>query len=167
MNATEFKQQFLPLNARLYKVAYLLLGNEDDAKDAVQDAYIKLWNKRDSLNDIDNVQAYCVTLVRNLCLDHHRAAHLEVIDKPPEELPLSSCDEASGNIERQQTAQLLRQCMARLPAQQQQVIQLRDINGCSMQEIEKATGLSAVNARVLLSRARKSLRTQLQSFVTS
>ena len=56
MNASEFKQRFLPLNARLYKAAYLMLGNEDDAKDVVQDVYLKLWDKRDSLNHIYNDQ---------------------------------------------------------------------------------------------------------------
>ena len=167
MNADEFKQRFLPLNAKLYKVAYLMLGNEDDAKDAVQDAYMKMWSRRDSLADIDNPQAYCVTLIRNLCLDRNRAASLIVVDKPPEELPIASNDEASRHIERQQTQRLLNQCLARLPAQQQQVVRLRDINGYSMQEIEKATGLTAVNARVLLSRARKTLRTQLQNVISS
>ena len=167
MNANEFKQRFLPLNAKLYKVAYLLLGNEDDAKDAVQDAYMKMWNRRDSLADIDNPQAYCVTLVRNLCLDRHRAAGLDIVDKPPEELPIAGSDSASRSIERQQTAQLLNQCLARLPAQQQQVVRLRDINGCSMQEIEKATGLTAINARELLSRARKTLRNQIQNVLSS
>lgn len=167
MNADEFKQRFLPLNTKLYKVAYLMLGNEDDAKDAVQDAYLKMWNRRDSLIDIDNLQAYCVTLVRNLCLDRHRAASLSIVDKPPEELSLMSDDNASRHIERQQTAQLLNQCLARLPAQQQQIVRLRDINGCSMQEIEKATGLNAINARVILSRARKSLKTQLQNITKS
>ena len=167
MNADEFKQRFLPLNAKLYKVAYLMLGNEDDAKDAVQDAYMKMWNRRDSLADIDNPQAYCVALVRNLCLDRHRAASIDMVDKPPEELPIASGYDTSQHIERQQTAQLLNQCLARLPAQQRQVVRLRDINGCSMQEIEKATGLTAVNARVLLSRARKALRTQLQNVISS
>ena len=167
MNADEFKQRFLPLNAKLYKVAYLMLGNEDDAKDAVQDAYMKMWNRRDSLADIDNPHAYCVTLVRNLCLDRHRTASIDMVDKPPEELPIAGNDDTSRRIERQQTAQLLNQCLARLPAQQQQVVRLRDINGCSMQEIEKATGLTAVNARVLLSRARKTLRIQLQTIISS
>ena len=167
MNANEFKQRFLPLNTKLYKVAYLMLGNEDDAKDAVQDAYMKMWNRRDSLANIDNPQAYCVTLVRNLCLDRHRAASIDMVDKPPEELPIAGSDDASQHIERQQTAQLFSQCLARLPAQQQQVVRLRDINGCSMQEIEKATGLSAINARVILSRARKSLKTQLLNVTQS
>ena len=90
-----------------------------------------------------------------------------MVDKPPEELPIAAGDDASQHIERLQTAQLLNQCLARLPAQQQQVVRMRDLGGCSMQEIEKATGLTAVNARVLLSRARKSLRNQFKNVLSS
>ena len=167
MNATEFKQQLLPLNASLYRMAFKLMGNEDDAKDVVQDAYLKLWKMRDNISNVDNPLAYCLTIVKNMCLDRHRAASLNLIDKPPEQLPIAGDDSASRHIEQQQTNQLLNQCLARLPAQQQQVVRLRDINGCSMQEIEKATGLTAINARVLLSRARKTLRTQVQNVLSS
>ncbi len=160
MNATEFKQQLLPLNASLYRMAFKLMGNEDDAKDVVQDAYLKLWKMRDNITAVDNQLAYCLTIVKNMCLDRHRAASLKVVDKPPEELPIAGDDNASRHIEQQQTTQLLNRCLARLPAQQQQVLRMRDLAGCSMQEIEKVTGLTAVNARVLLSRARKSLRNQ-------
>ena len=160
MNASEFKQQLLPLNANLYRMAFKLMGNEDDAKDVVQDAYLKLWKMRDNITNVDNPLAYCLTIVKNMCLDRHRAASLNVIDKPPEELPIAGDDSASRHIEQQQTNQMLNQCLARLPAQQQQVLRMRDLAGCSMQEIEKATGLTAINARVLLSRARKSLRNQ-------
>ena len=79
MNASEFKQRFLPLNARLYKAAYLLLGNEDDAKDLVQDAYLKLWDKRDSLNNIYNDQGYCMRVVRNMCLDRLRTVTPDIL----------------------------------------------------------------------------------------
>ena len=167
MNATEFKQQLLPLNANLYRMAFKLMGNEDDAKDVVQDAYLKLWKMRDNISNVDNPLAYCLTIVKNMCLDRHRVASLNLIDKPPEQLPIAGDDSASRHIEQQQTNQLLNQCLARLPAQQQQVVRLRDINGCSMQEIEQATGLTAVNARVLLSRARKTLRTQFQNILSS
>ena len=160
MNATEFKQQLLPLNASLYRMAFKLMGNEDDAKDVVQDAYLKLWKMRDNITAVDNQLAYCLTIVKNMCLDRHRATSLKVVDKPPEELPIAGDDNASRHIEQQQTTQLLNRCLARLPAQQQQVLRMRDLAGCSMQEIEKVTGLTAVNARVLLSRARKSLRNQ-------
>jgi len=167
MNATEFKQQLLPLNASLYRMAFKLMGNEDDAKDVVQDAYLKLWKTRDKIANVDNPQAYCLTVVKNMCLDRHRAASINLIDKPPEELPIAGDDSASRHIEQQQANQLLNQGLARLPAQQQQVLRMRDLAGCSMQEIERATGLSAVNARAVLSRARKSLRNQLQKHHTS
>jgi RNA polymerase sigma-70 factor (ECF subfamily) len=167
MNASEFKLKLLPLHASLYRLAFKLMGNEDDAKDVVQDAYLKLWKTRDKIANVDNPLAYCLTVVKNMCLDRHRAAGIALVDKPPEELLIAGGDSASQHIERQQTHQLLNQCLARLPAQQQQVLRMRDLAGCSMQEIEKATGLTAVNARVLLSRARKSLRNQLQKYHTS
>ena len=167
MNASEFKQRFLPLNARLYQTAFLLLGNEDDAKDVVQDAYLKLWDKRDSLNNIYDDQGYCMRVVRNLCLDRLRTVSPDIVDKPPEELPIISEDDTSSGIERNETARLIKQCIARLPAQQQQVIKLRELGGYSMQEIGEATGLNAVNVRVVLSRARKALRNQLQTILSS
>ena len=165
MNASEFKQQLLPLNAKLYQVARLLLGNDNDASDVVQDVYLKLWKQRDKLSDVDNMQAYCTAVVRNMCLDRKRAAHLDVVEQPPDELQLAGGEEPTQVIERKQTAQLIKRCIAQLPAQQQQVVRMREFGGCTMREIEQATGLSAVNARVMLSRARKSLRNQLQSIL--
>lgn len=144
-----------------------MLGNEDDAKDVVQDVYLKLWDKRDSLNHIYNDQGYCMRAVRNMCLDRLRTALLDIVDKPPEELPIISEDDSSSGIERIETARLIKQCIARLPAQQQQVIRLRELGECSMQEIMEATGLNAVNVRVLLSRARKALRNQLQTILST
>ncbi len=54
----------------------------------------------------------------------------------------------------------LRRLIDRLPDQQRQVLLLRDVNDFSFEEIGEATGLSAVNIRVLLSRARKKIREQ-------
>ena len=69
MDAAEFKQQFLPYHRKLYRVAFRLTGNPQDAEDMVQEAYLKLWNKRDELADVLNTEAYCVTLIKNLCYD--------------------------------------------------------------------------------------------------
>ena len=167
MDSESFKSRFLPLTRKLHWTAFSIMRNEQDAQDIVQEAFLKLWNKRDELEHVTNHEAYCITLVKNMCLDRHRAAGIALVDKPPEELLIAGGDSASQHIERQQTHQLLNQCLARLPAQQQQVLRMRDLAGCSMQEIEKATGLTAVNARVLLSRARKSLRDQLLTHQSS
>ena len=69
MDAAEFKQQFLPCHQKLYRTAYRLMGNSRDAEDMVQEAYLKLWNKRNELTEILNPEAYCVVFIKNLCYD--------------------------------------------------------------------------------------------------
>ena len=54
MDTAEFKKQFLPYHRKLYRVAFRLTGNPQDAEDMVQEAYLKLWNKRDELADVLN-----------------------------------------------------------------------------------------------------------------
>ena len=49
MDAAEFKQQFLPYHRKLYRTAFRLTENPQEAEDMVQEAYLKLWNKRDEL----------------------------------------------------------------------------------------------------------------------
>lgn len=64
MDAASFKQQFLPCHAKLYRVAFRLMGNVQDAEDMVQEAYLKLWKKRDELPEVASIEAYCVTLIK-------------------------------------------------------------------------------------------------------
>ena len=73
MDVDVFKQRFLPFHPKLYRIAYALLDNKADAEDILQDAYCKLWNKRDELGDIQNPEAFSITLVKNLCLDFLRS----------------------------------------------------------------------------------------------
>ena len=76
MTAATFKSTFLPLSATMYRTAYSLLGNPQDAEDAVQEAFIRLWQKRDRLPVNKDLGAYCQTLVRNLCIDEMRRGRL-------------------------------------------------------------------------------------------
>jgi RNA polymerase sigma-70 factor (ECF subfamily) len=62
-------------------------------------------------------------------------------------------------IEQDESKQIQR-LIDKLPEKQRQVIRLRDINDCSLKEIEEITGLSSINVRVLLSRARKVVKEQ-------
>lgn len=69
MDAESFKKEFLPYHRKLYRVAYRLLENSADAEDIVQEAYLKLWDKREGLTVISNPEAFSVTLVKNMCFD--------------------------------------------------------------------------------------------------
>ena len=161
MDANDFKRRFLPYHQKLYRIAFRLMGNAQDAEDMVQETYLKLWKKREELPpDIGNMEAYCVTLTKNLCYDALRAAHMEEEERTPEELNIAQDSDLFREVAARDEVNQVKRIIETLPKQQRQVILMRDVNDCSMQEIEQATGLSAVNIRVLLSRTRKKIREQ-------
>ena len=159
--AERFKRKFLSFHPKLYRIAYALVGNKADAEDILQDAYFKLWNRRNELPDIENPEAFCVTLVKNLCLDYLRSAHANRRETEIEEVVTLATDSSpEKELETKDKELRIRQLIGQLPDNQRQVLRLRGIEECSLDEIEQITGLSAVNIRVLLSRARKAIREQ-------
>ena len=161
MDANDFKRKFLPYHRKLYRAAFHLMGNAQDAEDMVQEAYLKLWKRRDELpTDIANLEAYCVTLVKHVCHDALRLAHLEEDGRPPEELPIIGNTNVAHEVELKDEAHQVMTLIGQLPDQQRQIMQMRDVEDLAYEEIEKATGLTSANIRVLLSRARKKIREQ-------
>lgn len=166
MDANDFKKQFLPYQRRLYRAAFLLMGNTQDAEDIVQEAYLKLWKRRNELPpNIINMEAYCITLIKNLCYDTLRASHLDEDGRPPEELNIANDTNVADEIDTRDEANQVMKLIDGLPQQQRQVILMRDVDDRPYEEIEETTGLSAVNVRVLLSRARKKIREQFKEMM--
>ena len=163
MDAENFKRKFLSFHPKLFWIAYALVENKADAEDILQDAYFKLWNKRDELPDIENPEAFCVTLVKNLSLDFLRSPRANRREEEIESVfTLATDSSPEKELETKDKEQQIRQLINRLPENQRQVLRLRGIDDCSMDEIEQITGLNAVNVRVLLSRARKVIREQFE-----
>ncbi|GHT32315.1 DNA-directed RNA polymerase sigma-70 factor [Bacteroidia bacterium] len=163
MDAESFKQQFLPLHPKLYRIAFALTENSRDAEDILQETYFKLWSKREELAGICNPEAFCVTLIKNLSLDYLRTSRRhEAVDEMMIKVDISP---ETALIERDDLDQVQR-LMKQLPEQQRQVLHLHTIENCSLEEIEEITGLGAVNVRVLLSRARKFIREQYIQLVS-
>ena len=158
MPASLFKQLLLPLYPRLQRVALRMLGNVEDAEDMVQEVYMKLWSKREELPDVQNMEAYCVALTKNMCIDRLRLAEVDRVDVDDVPLSLAAADDVASLLERQDAVEQVKLIIETLPEKQQQVITLRDIRDCTFEEIEEQTGLTAVNVRALLSRARKTIR---------
>ena len=159
MNAAEFKQQFLPYSKRLYRIAFRMMGNEQDAEDMVQDTFLKLWKKRDDLPELENVEAYCTTLLKNTCYDAIRVRKPDA-DSPPEELNVMEERSTSDVVEQRDEVNTVKRLIEMLPDLQRQIIQMKDVEDYSYEEIEERTGLTMVNIRVTLSRARKKIREQ-------
>ncbi|MDR1198877.1 MAG: sigma-70 family RNA polymerase sigma factor [Prevotellaceae bacterium] len=155
MTSESFKQQFLPHAEKLYALAFRLLNSKDEASDAVQDTFLKLWNKRNEL-EIQNTEAFCVTLVKNICLDVLRKRRKSEMLSGIEQIAIEKA--VNKQVEIHYDWIQMQKLIKQLPQQQQQLIILRHVKEYTMAEIAQQTGLSEANVRTTLSRTRKLLR---------
>jgi RNA polymerase sigma-70 factor (ECF subfamily) len=160
MNAQEFKQRFMPFHRLLYRVAFHLTGNVQDAEDLLQDTYLKLWQKRNDLRDEAITQAYLVTLMRNLLRDQQRLKHIDSSAELKDEL--SPPDERSleGQIAANDEASQLESLISQLPKRDKEIIRMHLMEERSYEEIEQDTGLSQGNIRIIVMRTKQKLKQQ-------
>ena len=74
MEIEAFKAKFLPFHPKLYRIAYALVNQKEEAEDLLQETYIRLWNKRDELEAINAPEAFAITILKHLCLDYLKSA---------------------------------------------------------------------------------------------
>ncbi len=163
MSLEQFKNNVLPVKDKLFRFAYRLLNDEAEAKDVVQEVFIKVWNKRAGLNDLKNTEAWCMTLTKNLSYDKLKSKRVKTTDpldghhfqiETRNESPYKSTElkDAMGKIN---------ELMRGLPDKQRQVVHLRDVDGFSYKEICDIMKLDMNQVKINLFRARKSLRDNL------
>jgi RNA polymerase sigma-70 factor, ECF subfamily len=158
MESTQFNNQVLKHSDKLFRLAKSILRNGDAAQDAVQDLIVKLWEKRTVLDDVDNMQAFTMRSMRNLCLDTIRQ------NKDEEELPVE-LEYVEPNphqqAERKDLASLIRKLIDNLPELQRTIIRMRDVEEMEIPEIAYITSLTENAVSVNLSRARQKIREQI------
>ena len=156
MSTEAFTELYLPLRGALYRVAFFILESEDDAMDAVQDLYLKLLSSPDALETVRNPKAYCITLMRNICLDRVRKAsrrpETEVMEAVSDEPP------ADERMSDRQRIKDICQKLSSLPERERTVLRMKVFEDLSYDEIQKRTGIGYLSLRVLLSNARRKLR---------
>ena len=162
MNAQEFKQRFMPHYKLLYRVAYHLTENAQDAEDLLQDLYLKLWQKRDDLPDEAMKQAYLVTMIRRLFIDQRRLKRLDTSElkeeaSPPDERSLDR------QIDARDEARQMEELITELPERDGKIIRMHVVEDRSYEEIERDTGLSQGNIRIIVMRTKQKLRQQFKS----
>lgn len=165
MSLELFLSQVVPVRQKLFRFAYRLLGNEDDAEDVTQDALLKVWHQQQRMAELQNPEAWCMRIVRNLALDrlkamkYRRAEELE----RAEELPAGRQQNPHLAAEQQDTLNRVHRAIAALPEKYRSIIQLRDIDGFSYQEIAEILEIDMNEVKVNLHRARKAVREKLQN----
>jgi RNA polymerase sigma-70 factor (ECF subfamily) len=164
MSLELFHSQVMPIRPKLYRFAYRLLNNEQDAQDITQDAMLKVWHQQERMAELQNLEAWCMRIVRNLALDRLKSKkyrNTEMLDK------------AGGHAAHQQNPHLaaeqqdvmnrVHRIINTLPEKYRTIIQLRDVDGFSYQEIAEILELTMNEVKTNLHRARKAVREQLQN----
>lgn len=157
MDQNEFVLLTTPIKDKMFRLAKRLLVSIEEAQDATQEILVKLWSKKGTLNDYNNVEAFAMTMTKNYCLDQlksKRAGNIKIssTDYPDREPALDK------NLEDRDSLHWIEKSINELPAQQQIIIQLRDIEQYEFDEMAKILDLSEGTIRVALSRARKTVR---------
>lgn len=157
MTVELFKIEVLPIKNKLYRFALRLTCDVHESEDIVQEVFIRLWKRKDKLEEYRSIEAFAMTITKNLCLDKLKSkAHKNVQlsakhDETDETTPFIE-------VERNDTYERVKQLIDQLPEQQRMIIHLRDIEGYEYNEIADVLSISENTIRVNLSRARKKVR---------
>ena len=160
MKQSEFLKTVMPFKDKVFRVAKRLLVSTEEAEDATQELYFKLWKNKSKLKDYKSVEAFAMTMTKNYCFDRlksKQASNLKLVHSNYQEkdTPLQK------RVELNDSVSLVHKLINNLPEQQKIIIQLRDIEQYEFDEIAKMLDLKPTAIRVSLSRARKTIREQL------
>jgi len=160
MNQTEFLKLVLPFKDKVFRLARHYLVSTDSAEDATQELFYKLWKNKEKLTSYKNIEAYAMTMTRNYCLDvlkSKRASNLKIVH--------NNYSDSNASLEKQtelnDDIQKIHLLINELPEKQRIIIQLRDVEQYSFEEIGKILEIQPTAIRVSLSRARKTVREKL------
>lgn len=158
MDSNQFNHQVIPLSDKFFRLAKSILCNGELAQDAVQDLIVKLWEKRDNLDEVENLHGFTMRAMRNLCLDKIRQ------NKDESELQ-TDIENSELNpyqqIEQKDLVSRIKLLINDLPELQRTIIRMRDVEGLELCEIAFITSLTENAVSVNLSRARQKIRERI------
>lgn len=159
-----FDALYSQTSAKLFGVLLRLMGNRADAEDALQDVYVKIWNKADRFAALDtSPMAWLIAIARNHAIDKLRARKAPAVDlddvaemvaddaKSPEQAALASSD-----------ARNINDCMGRLDADKAGAVRAAYMEGHSYQELADKYNTPLNTMRTWLRRSLQSLRQCLE-----
>jgi len=161
MDATHFQNLIDPLLDKLYRFALSFVREAADAEDVVQDVVLKLWERKDQVSTIENVEAWMMRATRNRCIDRIRSKSRT---NEPLELAIgikSSERSPSAITETADTMQVIKNFMEEMTELQRSTLALRDIEGYAYDEIAELLGISLSQVKINIHRGRKHLKEQL------
>jgi len=165
-----FQNDILPLKNELFRLALRITQNREDAEDVVQETMMKVWSRRSDWPQIDSIEAFCLTICRNISLDklrrmEHQTTSLDATLSPSlgegQGVGLSTFNPEEQAVSRDRI-ELVRRLIALLPEKQRSCIQLRDIEGKSYRDIATILDITEQQVKINIFRARQAIKQQFQ-----
>jgi RNA polymerase sigma factor (sigma-70 family) len=157
MTEKEFKSLVLPFKNLLYFVAMKILDDQFEAEDIVQETYLKAWNARSKLTEVENLKAWLCRIARNLSIDRSKQRKRQNSLIPQEEvyteIEFSSEDESSQGMVKK-----IFELLKHLPEIQATCFSLREADQLTYKEIASIVDLKESSVKVNVFRARKKLK---------
>jgi RNA polymerase sigma-70 factor (ECF subfamily) len=152
-----------------FSVAFRMLGDEDQAKDVVQETMVTIWQKLQKIKSAEGYKTWVYRIVVNKCYDQlrKRKRNLEyVTDEKTWALIANKISEGfSSDMENIEMAQIIRQLTRRLSPKQKAVFVLSELEEMSSDEISEITGISKSGIKSNLYYARKNISEMVEKYL--
>ncbi|MDA0194282.1 MAG: RNA polymerase sigma factor [Bacteroidetes bacterium] len=158
--SSHFELHIVPISDKMYRYALSILKEPETAHDVVQECLMKIWDKRNMLDTIDNMEAWVIRITRNQCYDWVRTNRFSVLTV--EEMEKSDPIDADQMTLVNNQQDWLDQVLESLPQKQKEVFHLREVEDLSYQDIADVLSVSLDEVKVTLHRARNKVRSSMQ-----
>lgn len=151
----------LPFKDKLYRYALNIVCDAQDAEDIMQELLVKIWKRREQYEQLENKEAWCMTVTRNMAIDKTRSRKIRTDDIDSYFNIKDKSPTVDLSLEQKERMNSILKLLNELPEQQRQIIHLRDVEGYTYKEIAEITENSIDFVKVSLHRARKNLKEAL------
>ncbi len=158
MQKIDFRKDILPLKDKLFRLALRITFDRAEAEDIVQETMIRVWNKRDEWDELESVEAYCLTVARNLAIDRSEKKDSQTVELTIEAEQTPDASSPYDRLVNKERLKLVHRLVGELPEKQRLIMQLRDVEGKSYKEIAAALRLTEEQVKVNLFRARQKVK---------
>lgn len=162
MDTVHFQKVYLPLQHKLFRFALRFVRDPMVAEDIVQEVFLRIWKKREELAGLEKPEAYCMTMTRNLSLNHLKGRdqqHADISEVLP---PLGDLPSGDQAMEQQEKVRQVQAAIRSLSERQQLVVHLREVEEMTYEQISQILDISLAMVKSELFRARQHLKIKLQ-----
>jgi len=165
-----FSEIYARYERQVFRYAYRLLANKDDADDIRQETFVKAYQAIGKFRSEAGLQTWLLKICSNLCRDRIKSwEHRKVEYHAEYRHDIACAHEHTGDplciLERAETNGIIMRALQNLPINQREIIVLHDIEDKDYNEIADILGCTAISAKLRLFRARRNLQTRVKSLL--